>query len=313
MRYCLPFEYNPHATAELWSKTLNTCIPEEDKQRVLAEYFGYCFMRNTSKHRLKLEKMLFLVGSGGNGKGVVFEVMKALFGDENTSDKPLHTLTKSDKSEYYLAELDGRLLNYDSEFKYNTLDAGLFKKLASGEPITARRPAGRPFTITDYPKFVINTNGLPRDVEQVKGYFRRFMIIPFEVEIPDDEQDAELDTKIKSVELSGVLNWCLAGLQRLIQQKKFSKCESAEQTLKHFIRESDSVQMFVSEYQYTKLEGLKTHLKTLYSQYGEYCRDAGNKTLGKINFAKRLERIGYVRTERGDEFFMYRQSMEDAF
>ncbi|OGV31935.1 MAG: hypothetical protein A3E88_07330 [Legionellales bacterium RIFCSPHIGHO2_12_FULL_35_11] len=50
------------------------------------------------------------------------------------------------------------------------------------------------------------------DFISLKAYFRRFLIIPFQVTIPEAEQDKQLAQKIIKSELSGVFNWVLQGL-----------------------------------------------------------------------------------------------------
>src|SRR5690606_16817975 len=109
---------------------------------------------------------------------------------------------------YARAMLANKLLNYATEIN-GKLETSTFKQLVSGEPVEARLPYGEPFTLTNYAKLIFNCNELPKDVEQTHAYFRRFLIVPFEVTIPGTEQDKELSKKIIESELSGVFNWVL--------------------------------------------------------------------------------------------------------
>jgi putative DNA primase/helicase len=86
---------------------------------------------------------------------------------------------------------------------------------------------GNHFILKQYAKLIFNCNELPKDVEHTNAYFRRFLIIPFDVTIPPHEQDKNLHTKIIENELSGVFNWVLEGLNRLLEQKRFSECEGS--------------------------------------------------------------------------------------
>ena len=78
------------------------------------------------------------------------------------------------------------MVNYASELNRG-LEADTFKQLISGEPIEARLPYGQPFTLTDYAKFIFNCNELPTEVEHTHAFFRRFLIVPFPVTIPEAE------------------------------------------------------------------------------------------------------------------------------
>ena len=92
---------------------------------------------------------------------------------------------------------------------------------------------------------MFNCNELPRDVEFTPAFFHRFLIMPFNEKIPDIEQDVELAQKIIKNELSGVFNWILDGLNRLLNQKKFTESETVRKMNKDFREQSDSVQMFL--------------------------------------------------------------------
>ena len=183
MTYQLPFDFNSEAKAPIFEEYLNKVLPDKDSQDILSEYLGYVFIRSTT---LKLEKTLLLYGGGANGKSVFYEIVRQLLGEQNTSEFSLQSLTNGNG--YYRAMIANKLVNYASEIS-GKLETSIFKQLVSGEPVEARLPYGKPFSITGYAKLIFNCNELPKDVEQTRGYFRRFLIIPFEVTIPEAEQD----------------------------------------------------------------------------------------------------------------------------
>ncbi|HLF51062.1 phage/plasmid primase, P4 family [Flavobacterium sp.] len=279
----LPFEYEPEATAPLWQKFLDEVLPDKDKQKVFAEFLGYIFIKPSV---LKLEKMLILFGTGANGKSVCFEVLNALLGSENVSNYSLQSLT--DVNGYYRAKIANKLVNYASEIN-GKLETDVFKQMASGEPIEARLPYGNPMILKEYAKLIFNCNELPKDVEHTNAYFRRFLIIGFDVTIPEDRQDKQLPNKIIQNELSGVFNWILKGLDRLLEQKNFSKCEAIENARSDYEKQSDSVQIFINEFEYKTATNEYTLIKTLYEQYKVFCIEDGFRPVNKSNFMKRLQ------------------------
>ena len=123
--------------------------------------------------------------------------------------------------------LGNKLVNYASEIN-GKMDVSIFKQLVSGEPVDARLPYGEPFTLVNYGKLIFNCNQLPTSVEHTHAFFRRFLIIPFEVTIPEEQQDDQLAEKIIKSELSGVLNRVLEGLKRVLKQRRFTKSEAME-------------------------------------------------------------------------------------
>lgn len=282
MTYQLPFEYDPGAQPLLFLSYLNKVLPEKKLQDILAEYLGYIFIHTNS---LKLEKTILLYGSGANGKSVFYEIVRSLLGEQNTSEFSLQSLTN--ENGYYRAMIANKLVNYASEIN-GKLVSSIFKQLVSGEPVEARLPYGRPFTLTQYAKLIFNCNELPKDVEHTEAYFRRFIIIPFQVTIPEPEQDKQLAQKIIGSELSGVFNWVLQGLERLLDQKHFTDCETVNFAREQYEKESDSVKLFLEEQGYSPHPHHYEPVKRLYTQYRVFCQDGGFIPVNQLNFQKRL-------------------------
>jgi putative DNA primase/helicase len=296
LTYQLPFEYDEKAQAPIFQKYLDRVIPDMEKQRVLAEYLGLLFIRHGS-NTIKEEKALILLGSGANGKSVFFEIVSAVMGKDNISNYSLQALTN--ESGYHRAKIADKLVNYASEIN-GKLEASLFKQLVSGEPVEARLPYGEPFIMSQYARLIFNCNELPRDIEHTNAFFRRFLIIPFDVTIPEQEQDKMLHKKIIDNELSGILNWILEGLKRLIDQQHFSECKSAEMANEQYRTDSDSVRFFLEE---SNLKPCTIHYKLigdLYTDYRVFCLEDGFKPVQKVNFRKRLEGLG-ITVERKSE------------
>ena len=144
--------------------------------------------------------------------------------------------------------------------------------------------------MTDYAKLMFNANTLPRDVEHNEAYFRRFIIIPFTETITAEEKDVELHTKIINNELSGVFNWILLGLNRVILNRRFTISKISTNFLEAYKNESDTVAMFLDEQGYEKnFDGQYTPANELYAVYKEYSRTYGYSPLNFKNFRIRLE------------------------
>lgn len=292
LTYQLPFEYNPQATAPIFEKYINKVLPDQERQRVVSEYLGYVFIHPSN---LKLEKTLLLYGTGANGKSVFFDIVNSLLGTENVSSYSLQSLTN--ENGYFRAKLANKLVNYASEINGN-LETAIFKQLVSGEPVEARLPYGEPFVLSNYAKLIFNVNELPKDVEHTNAYFRRFLIIPFDVTIPEHEQDKELSKKIIESELAGVFNWILEGLNRLLKQRSFSHCEAARNQVEQYRKQSDSVQMFVDENGFQPSPTNYKLIKELYTIYRGFCIEDGFKPVNKTNFIKRLRSFGILVEKR---------------
>lgn len=292
MTYQLPFAYDDQATAPRFQAYLDKVLPSADLQAVLAEGFGYIFIPT---RRLKLEKMLLLLGEGANGKSVAFDILTALLGPENLSSYSLEKITTE---ETYRAKIADKLVNYCSEISVN-LEADTFKALVSGEPVAARELYGKPFQIENYAKLIANANQLPTVSEHTNAWFRRFLIVPFGVTILEHEQDKQLASKIIGSELPGVLNWILAGLRRLLHQGHFTPCQAILDQTELYKQQSDTVRLFLDEYKYTPNLDYWVTLLELYREYKAFCQEDGHRQpVAKLKFRKRLETFGIQVAER---------------
>jgi putative DNA primase/helicase len=302
LTYQLPFEYQEGANCEFFQEYLDRVLPDKDLQDILAEFIGYIFTKD-----LKLEKCLLLYGNGANGKSVFFEIINALLGSENVSNFSLGHLAE----EHNRALIATKLLNYGSEIK-GGINSDIFKQLASGEPVQCRMKYGNSFMIRDYARLCFNCNELPREVEHTEAFFRRFLIIPFEVTIPEEERDPELAVDIITYELQGVFNWVLEGLKRLLFNRNFTYSEKVQQTVTTYKQQSDSVHLFLEEENFHPSAANYLQASFVYPLYRAFCQNDGYRPLGKTRFNKRLRERGFNidRRNSGYIIFMEKQKIE---
>jgi len=294
LTYKLLFSYEPGADCNLFDTYLQKVLPDFESRLILQEFSGFIFTK------LNLEKCLILTGGGSNGKSVFFNILTALIGKENTLTYAMGLFNH----EYNRARLTNVLLNYSSE-KGTDLNVETFKALVSGEPLQAREPYGKPFSINNKVKFIMNCNELPKETESTEAYFRRYIIIPFDVKISEAERDINLADNIIKNELGGVFNWLLIGLERLVTNKKFTESEKVSNALAEFKRQADNVALFIDEYGFQKSNGNKKSLADLFINYKSFCTENGYKPFGKNNFSNRLESKGFeaIRLNDGSKGF----------
>jgi len=310
LNYKLPFSYEKSAKAPMFEKFLNRVLPSKELRDIFYESIAYALTKN---RYCKFEKMIIFKGEGANGKSVAMDIIQALLGKENISNYSLSSLT--DEKGYSRANIGDKLVNIASELS-GSLESDYFKQLSSGEPIEARRPYGDAFVMHDYARLIFACNILPQ-VEHTEGFFRRFLIIPFDEFISPEERDVDLASNIiKDGELSGIFNLVLEGLKRILKQRGFSKSVQVEAIGAAYKMESNSVLMFLEEKDYepsTNKEYLT--ISRLYQQYNDYCRDAGNSKFSRLNFQKTLEKNGYgiVRQSVGKVAYIIAKGEQDEF
>lgn len=298
LTYRLNFDFDQNTNAPQFQKFLDEVLPDQSLQNILSEYIGSVFIPNSE---LKLEKALFLYGTGANGKSVVFEVIQALFGESNLTSLSLNKLTTCPNSRL---QIQNKLLNYSSEVG-EVGDLDMFKKLTSREPVDVKSLFKNITHMYNYARLMFNCNDFPKRNEFTAGYFRRFLFIPFENTIPEHKQDKSLATKIIDTELSGVFNWILAGMKRLYKNGNFSYSKKSDEFSKKFRLESDSVMMFKEEYELIPSE-YEVKLMELYLKYKEFCYANGFRPCARNTFATRLVAIGFEKKRKniGNVFYL---------
>lgn len=315
--YCLDYDYDKDADCPMWQKFLSEVLPNPELIQILQEYLGLLFV---DRSKLKLENMLVLFGSGSNGKSVVYETISGILGEKNVSFYPMEELTRGTTKAYNLAAIDGKVLNYCSELDPKDFSGNTMKNLISGEAIPAREIYKKPVLLKSIPLFICNANELPETADKSYGFFRRLLIVPFEVTIKVADQDIELSVKLKK-EYSGILNWILKGRERILKQDcKFTDVNSIHKVKESYRRVQDSVYGFIKanrleEDKKGNLIEYQIGNTKLYAQYVEYCQEAGKKPYGKFKFTELIGRDGFkrYRSSEGRGFIMYCDRNPDGF
>ena len=304
----LDFAHNPAAKNNLFLNYLDQVLPDRDTQRTLQDVAGYLFIKG-----LKMEKVFFLFGTGANGKSVFFEVLNGVLGSDNISNYSLESLT--DEKGYHRAMIKDVIVNYGTDIRLTKIDAGMFKTLASGEPVEARLPYREPFLMTDYAKLIFNVNKMDSaNIEHTHGFYRRLLIIPFNKTIPDEDQDRDLHTKILN-DRAGVLNWIIEGAERVIKSRNIFVSAECEAFKLRFIKETDSVAMYEADFLETMTANIyfKSYADA-YAEYKHYCFEAGHsRPLGRNNFVNRMESLGFTRSKQESCMFLEKNYVEKRF
>lgn len=269
--YCLPYSYDPKAVCPRWHAFLDEVLPDKLTQTLLGEFIGYCFTRN-----IKLERMAVFYGTGANGKSVVMDVMRNLFGRVNVSESTLSSLTTDPEAR---ALLQNKLVNISSESN-RTVDPAILKMIVSGEPVEMRILYVGTKMLVNPPKLVTSYNELP-PMEQTHGFRRRWLLFPFEQTISEERQDPALANKL-CVELPGILNWCLALLAKLLERvarnsgESFTTSYECNNAMNQYAKNSNSAWMFLSDCCTIDAENVyAVRMKEAYSSYLAYCRSVG--------------------------------------
>lgn len=270
-RWKLHFSYAPKAQCPLFKKFLDDIIGEEEAIKVLQEFLGYVFLPHS---HLNLEKALWLVGEGSNGKSVLTSLLKFVYGEENISYLNLPELSDNEKR----GMLKGKVLNI-SQDATNRVDPSSYKILVSGEKMIFRELYKGSSILRNVPKAVVVLNEVPKVLSGIDAFLRRVILVPCKKVIKEEDRDLELGNKLK-MELQGIFNFALEGLQRLLQQKHFTHSPMIESAISEYKGELDVLDDFLQDNPIEKIHGRGVECITqneLFRRVGEWCKNNDRK------------------------------------
>lgn len=280
LRHVLSCEFDPAAPEPTeFNKFLGKILPDVEVRARVQEYVGYTLLPDARFQRAQLWQ-----GQGANGKGTLANMIQALH--ERTAAVQLDCLDG-----FRMANMIGASLIYCDEAPQRNINEQAMKSLIAGELVQIDRKYRDPISVRVNGKWLILANHIPAVTDQSTGFWRRFDIVPFSVEIPERERDPLLAKRIISDELSGVLNWALEGLIRLLARGRFDEIIPApmRSAVNAARTETNSVQAWVHDLGIGLGILIETPKADVYANYAAWSKDNGMTPVASPKFWKRLQ------------------------
>ena len=291
------FDYDPEAVPNVWTDYFLDSVLDEAAQRVLQEFMGAIFI---DRRDVKIEKMLILYGAGRNGKSVIQSTLIGLLGEDNVKTLSISDLVSGSERKQNMASINGKRLNYCSELQPREFEnVAPVKALISGEPFEVRLVFVNNFTAHNIPLMMANTNRIPYMKDPSHGFGARFIILPFERVIEEQNQNKQLAKELQK-EYSGILNWMLAGRQRLIANNyEFSVPQRLKDLVSECQAESSTVLQFMKAKDYNRsildmgyeIRWLKA--QPLFFAYHKWCAENDVRPETEKRFYITLKEVGF--------------------
>ena len=283
----IPINHIPLADCPLIKKFLSQIHKHENDVLIIQELFGYCLLRD-----YRIEKAFMLTGDGRNGKGRELEILKRFLGPESCVNIQLQDI---EKDNFALSEFHGKLANISGDISKEAIAfSGNFKMLTGMDMLTANRKFKVRISFLNYAKQIYSANEIPKTYDLTDAFFSRWVLLEFpykflsqkELDKLSEEErsikindrpkynlaDKEVVVKITTEEeLTGLLNWALEGLARLLQQRDFSYSKSMAEVKDMWIRKSDSFQAFCKDEIEQQYDSIITK-DELRKKYNDYCK-----------------------------------------
>lgn len=286
---CGPAE--PGSKPVLWLKFLHR-IFDGDQETIdfMQRAVGYALTGRITEH-----KLLFLHGHGRNGKSVFRDTLEWMMGAySRTANSDLLITSGQGKHKTELAELDGARLVVASEIPKNTTwNEARIKDLTGGDRINANFMHKDAFTYIPQMTLMIAGNDKPRLNDVGPAMRARMQLVPFNVQIPPEEQDHALPEKLK-LEGPEILRWAIEGALKW-QDRGLDVPEAIKKASLEYLEDEDIIKVFLGE---ATVTARNSHVKTkaLYDRYREWCQSQGIQAEKRIRFVSDLKARGLTET-----------------
>jgi putative DNA primase/helicase len=293
-----PLEYHTKITAvpmartgtacPIWMKFLHTVTNNDDELiGFLQRFLGYCLSGQIIEHSL-----VFLFGTGANGKSVFVSTVAGILGDYAiVAPMEMFLASNVERDPTEIAKLRGaRLVVAQETQKGRRWDEAKIKNLTGGDMLTGRFMRGDFFDFRPTHKFLIAGNHKPSFRSVDAAIRRRFVLVPFTVCIPEKGRDPQLAERLKP-EWPAILRWMVEGGMEW-RRIGLAVPETVRKATDDYFADQDTVAQWADEALETGPAAF-TATRSLFMNWKQWCDDRNLAAGTETAFADTLKDRGY--------------------
>jgi P4 family phage/plasmid primase-like protien len=221
--------------------------------------------------RCDLQKAIYLVGNGGNGKGSFLRLLEMLVGDMNTHSTTLHDLCDN---QFEIANIYKKRLIIcpDEDKRFGGLSR--FKSITGGDSIRGEKKGKDAFKFRYEGMVAIASNDPIFLGDSSYGLSRRLITIPFKYQVLDDERrnlEAEFTADLPAF-TSYLLSLDRDWVKSILMGS--NKVASVRETEWDMTTRTDSIAGFYDDSLIFDPTA-KTSTSLMYKAYQDYCKESG--------------------------------------
>jgi P4 family phage/plasmid primase-like protien len=247
-------DYMPGAECPQFIKLLHSMFSLHASPELAVEMYREWLGSALAIPRLTREqrKALLVVGKSRSGKTELSSCARALIGE------PVASPSVSEISETFgMQNFIGKSawIRDDAINEGDRLDPQRFKIIVTGEPIAIRRMAQHALETRLQIPVLLTANSLPRARDASDAVYNRSIVLKLDRVIGEKEAvemraalgvpaGLSIGAHIMEQEASGVLNWALEGLRRLLERGSFDVPDSVSEDIREFKEGNNPVAEF---------------------------------------------------------------------
>jgi putative DNA primase/helicase len=294
-----PVSYDPKARCPRFDAFLEEILPSPEIRNFLQASLGYTLCGHAWE-----KYVWFLIGGGDNGKTVLIETIRYVFGEDDYAtnmnfNSLLHREGQGPSGD--IARLRGaRFVSACESDQGQKISPALLKRLSGGgDKITASFKYRDEFEFVPTHKLWLATNHPPQLAAEDDALWRRIARVPFNVRIPLEKQDSRLQEKLK-LEGPGILNWMFEGWKAYRANGLKLPAEVREET-ERYRDASDVCKDFLVDR--VVAGGGSIGSTRLYQAFKSWFGDTHNQRqqpMSQKMFSTRLDQLGYQIEKKRD-------------
>ncbi|OQS45192.1 hypothetical protein B0T49_21800 [Chromobacterium violaceum] len=274
------YEPAPLPTDSYFNRFLTTSLPDPEVRELVQQYCGYTLMNDT-----RFQKALVNCGFGSNGKSILLKVMQKLH-------KKTAAIRLDNMEKFGLASIADASLAVSSETPKRGINEQVLKACISSDPVVVELKGRNEFTVCPTAKWIICCNRFPHITDESDGVWRRLLIVNWTVQFDESNKIDRLEEIIIEKELHLVVNWCLAGLQRLLKQGDFIVPAAVRVNTENQKEGSNTVLAYTQDHFVGFGQPGQTMSKEkIFEKYLSYCEEQGHTPCGNAEFWSRIRAI----------------------
>ncbi|MDH2393351.1 phage/plasmid primase, P4 family [Streptomyces sp. HNM0663] len=275
-----------------WRAFLARILPDQEVRRFVQRLFGYAMFGKVTEHVMPI-----FTGTGANGKGTLRDAVMAAFGDYAIEvDPALLMESKHERHGAFKMRLRGARLAFCSETeKGRRFAEATMKRLVGGDPIEANLMHRNPITFDPSHTLVMLTNFLPAVSGDDPAVWRRILVVPFDVTIPEHERDPGLPDRLRAAAPS-VLAWAHEGW-RDYQAQGLNPPEAVRVRTAAYQAASDVLARFLDERALITPHGA-VKARDLFTAWSRWCAENGEQPGSEVTFAESMTKRGHEKKKR---------------
>lgn len=283
----IPVTYDPSAYCADLDKMLNRVFcGDREVINLFEEMLGAVLLKHN-----RYQKAFLFCGKGSNGKSTIIDLLMMFLGAGNYSTLSLEEVT----GRFNRILLEHKLANFGDDIDNIIIkDTGVLKKMIAGNAIMVEDKGEKGYTAELYATHIYSANEIPRSIDKTYGFYRRWIIIPFNASfsVDDEDYDPMIADKITApTALSYLLNIGIRGAQRLMKRGSFTEPQSVRDALDAYKADNSTVLSWIEDRELNEDYFLDKPRDVLYSEFSDWCKVSGIKSAnvtGKKTFFREV-------------------------